>query len=151
MRKNSSIPKCAIPYFKLLQLWTTIKNTLHAFPKFLQLCATMEVRYTKYWTKCPLYAMSFVVDSKIKLAGVETIITAIGEYMKIDVSSYMTKIRNILYQVYAGYEQKFGNTTAPEMPKSTTPEGLSWKLFNNKKKSHQQLFKHRVVQPNILN
>ncbi|KAK3188899.1 hypothetical protein Dsin_028460 [Dipteronia sinensis] len=96
----------------------------------------METKFKKYWSEMPfLYALGVIVDSRIKLAGLEYLLEFIGNKLSVDYSDQITDIRNKLFEVFSIYERRFGGVdTEPSPEPDTQPLPTSWSILKYWKK-----------------
>ncbi|KAK0604709.1 hypothetical protein LWI29_018579 [Acer saccharum] len=96
----------------------------------------MEAKLKKYWSTIPLlYALSIVIDPRIKLSGLELFLEVIGTNLEIDYSDQVTDIRNKLFEVFRIYERRFGGIeTQPSTELETQSEQTSWAILKRRKK-----------------
>ena len=77
---------------------------------FKLIVEVMEKKFKKYWSEIPLlYSFTFVLDPRVKLLGLHKCFAHNGTCMNLDLSIQYSNINNKLFEVYAIYENKFGN------------------------------------------
>ncbi|KAK2655312.1 hypothetical protein Ddye_008364 [Dipteronia dyeriana] len=91
----------------------------------------METKLKKYWANILLlYALSAIIDPRVKLSGLEVLLEFIDINLSIDYSEQITDIRTKLFEIFRIYETRFGNI---DIPQSTRPEiepkQTSWSLL----------------------
>ncbi|KAK2645718.1 hypothetical protein Ddye_020913 [Dipteronia dyeriana] len=80
----------------------------------------IETKLKKYWANIPLlYALSLIVDLRVKVSGLEVLLEFISTNLSIDYSEQITGIRTKLFEIFRIYDSTFGNI---DTPKSTQPE-----------------------------
>ncbi|KAK2662885.1 hypothetical protein Ddye_001459 [Dipteronia dyeriana] len=91
----------------------------------------METKLKKYWANIPLlYALSAIIDSRVKLSGLEVLLEFIGINLSIDYSDQITDIRTKLFEIFHIYETRFGNIDIPQSTRpETEPKQTSWSLL----------------------
>ncbi|KAK2659974.1 hypothetical protein Ddye_006507 [Dipteronia dyeriana] len=96
----------------------------------------METKLKKYWANIPLfYALSAIIDPRVKLSGLEVLLEFIGINLSIDYSEQITDIRTKLFEIFRIYETKFGNIYIPQSTRpETEPKQTSWSLLKRRKK-----------------
>ncbi|KAK2659604.1 hypothetical protein Ddye_006137 [Dipteronia dyeriana] len=68
----------------------------------------METKLKKYWANIPLlYALSVIVDPKVKLSSLEVLLEFIGTNLSIDYSEQITDIRTKLFEIFRIYESRY--------------------------------------------
>ncbi|KAK2659633.1 hypothetical protein Ddye_006166 [Dipteronia dyeriana] len=101
----------------------------------------METKLKKYWANIPLlYALSAIVDPRVKLSGLEVLLEFIGINLSIDYSEQITDIRTKLFEIFRIYESRFGNIDIPQSTRpETEPKQTSWSLLKRRKKDSKYL------------
>ncbi|KAK2649139.1 hypothetical protein Ddye_016628 [Dipteronia dyeriana] len=96
----------------------------------------METKLKKYWANIPLlYALSAIIDPRVKLSGLEVLLEFIGINLSIDYSEQITDIRTKLFEIFHIYETRFGNIDIPQSTRpETEPKQTSWSLLKRRKK-----------------
>ncbi|KAK2648774.1 hypothetical protein Ddye_016263 [Dipteronia dyeriana] len=96
----------------------------------------METKLKKYWANVPLlYALSAIIDPRVKLSGLEVLLEFIGINLSIDYSEKITDIRTKLFEIFHIYETRFGNIDIPQSTRpETEPKQTSWSLLKRRKK-----------------
>ncbi|KAK2639473.1 hypothetical protein Ddye_027268 [Dipteronia dyeriana] len=96
----------------------------------------METKLKKYWANIPLlYALSAIIDPRVKLSGLEVLLEFIGINLSIDYSEQITDIRTKLFEIFHIYETRFGNIDIPQSTRpKTEPKQTSWSLLKRRKK-----------------
>ncbi|KAK2655800.1 hypothetical protein Ddye_008852 [Dipteronia dyeriana] len=97
----------------------------------------METNLKKYWANIPLlYALSAIIDPRVKLSGLEVLLEFIGINLSIDYSEQITDIRTKLFEIFHIYETRFGNIDIPQSTRpETEPKQTSWSLLKRRKKN----------------
>ncbi|KAK2662122.1 hypothetical protein Ddye_000696 [Dipteronia dyeriana] len=68
----------------------------------------METKLKKYWANIPLlYALSAIIDPRVKLSGLEVLLEFIGINLSIDYSEQITDIRTKLFEIFHIYETRY--------------------------------------------
>ena len=96
----------------------------------------MEKKFTKYWSTIPLlYALGVIIDPRVKLSGLETLLEYLGNILSIDYSTQITDIRTKLFEVFSSYEHRYGDVAQQplEVP-DTRLNQTSWNLLKRRKK-----------------
>ncbi|KAK2648818.1 hypothetical protein Ddye_016307 [Dipteronia dyeriana] len=96
----------------------------------------METKFKKYWANIPLlYALSAIIDPRVKLSGLEVLLEFIGINLSIDYSEQITDIRTKLFEIFRIYETRFDNIDIPQSTRpETEPKQTSWSLLKRRKK-----------------
>ncbi|KAK0571949.1 hypothetical protein LWI29_038573 [Acer saccharum] len=69
----------------------------------------METKFEKYWYEIPfLYALGVIIDPRVKLSGLETLLDYLRENLSVDYSAQVTDIRTKLFDVFSTYERRYG-------------------------------------------
>ncbi|KAK2662521.1 hypothetical protein Ddye_001095 [Dipteronia dyeriana] len=97
---------------------------------------SMETKLKKYWANIPLlYALSAIVDPRVKLSGLEVLLEFIGINLSIDYSKQITDIGTKLFKIFRIYESRFDNIDTPQSTQpETEPKQTSWSLLKRQKK-----------------
>ena len=84
----------------------------------------METKFKKYWSTIPfLYALGVIVDPRIKLSGLETLLEYLDNNLNIDYFAQVTDIRTKLFEVFSIYECRYGGVNMqPSAKPRHTPE-----------------------------
>ena len=70
----------------------------------------MKNKYLTYWSDIPLlYAFAFILDPRAKIRGFTNVLQLLSQLNGCDYSSYLTKVRADLSDIYSKYETKFGD------------------------------------------
>jgi hypothetical protein len=101
----------------------------------------METKFKKYWSKIPfLYALGVIVDPRVKLSGLETLVDYLGEMLNVDYSAQVTNIRTKLFEVFSTYERRYGGVEEqPSIEPDTLPNQTSWNILKRRKKKALQV------------
>ncbi|KAK2641931.1 hypothetical protein Ddye_023694 [Dipteronia dyeriana] len=68
----------------------------------------METKLKKYWANISLlYALSVIVDPRVKLSGLEVLLEFIGINLSIDYSEQITDIRTKLFKIFHIYKSRY--------------------------------------------
>ncbi|KAI9170059.1 hypothetical protein LWI28_021974 [Acer negundo] len=104
-----------------------MSEALNAYRKDVHLGTTviaMEAKLKKYWATIPLlYALSVIVDPRVKLFSLEVFLEVIGTNLEIDYSEQVINIRNKLFEV-----------SQPSAEPETHPKTSSWSILKRRKK-----------------
>ncbi|KAK0602942.1 hypothetical protein LWI29_038425 [Acer saccharum] len=69
----------------------------------------MEAKFKKYWSEIPfLYALGAIIDPRVKLSSLETLLEYLGDILSVDYSAQVTDIRTKLFEVFSTYEHRYG-------------------------------------------
>ena len=101
----------------------------------------METKFKKYWSTIPfLYALGVIVDPRVKLSGLETLVDYLGEMLNVDYSAQVTNIRTKLFEVFSTYERRYGGVEEqPSIEPDTLPNQTSWNILKRRKKKALQV------------
>ena len=93
-------------------------------------------KFTKYWSTVPLlYALGVIIDPRVKLSGLETLLEYLGNILSIDYSTQITDIRTKLFEVFSIYECRYGGVDSqPSAEPNTLPNQTSWNILKRQKK-----------------
>ena len=89
-----------------------IANQFHIhrnIPMFAKAVASMETKFKKYWEKVPaLYCLAAVLDPRMKLTGVESLIRGIAEKLCFQLTYSIQDIRTRMVRMFNSYNEKYG-------------------------------------------
>ncbi|KAK0573548.1 hypothetical protein LWI29_009730 [Acer saccharum] len=96
----------------------------------------MEAKFKKYWYEIPfLYALGAIIDPRVKLSGLETLLEYLGDILSVDYSAQVTDIRTKLFKVFSTYERRYGGVDVqPTIEPDTLPNQTSWNILKRRKK-----------------
>ena len=92
----------------------------------------MESKWNEYWDKiCPMHNLAAVFDPRVKLNGVLILLDAYAENMNQDAESAKDEVRQLLYDIYAIYDEKIrGSRTQIQTSISSSSSSRSSSIFS---------------------
>ncbi|KAK0582662.1 hypothetical protein LWI29_028277 [Acer saccharum] len=94
----------------------------------------METKFKKYWSEIPfLYALGVIIDPRVKLSGLETLLDYLRENLSVDYSAQVTDIQTKLFEVFSTYERSAELTSYLEAQFDSREKGFEllvwWKTY----------------------
>jgi hypothetical protein len=69
----------------------------------------MQLKFLKYWADIPLlYSFAFILDPRVKLRGMQSVLHLLNETIGTDCTSYYAIVKTELSKLFEKYERKFG-------------------------------------------
>ena len=115
---------------EITDLFETYRNDM----LFKPIVEKMEAKFRKCWSEIPLlYCLAIVLDPRVKLSGLGNVLSHIGAHLDIDYTPQVVNTREKLFEIYAVYENKFGNLTTQQtqQDQSTRPKKKFWNFISS--------------------
>jgi len=109
------------------------------FQIFQHMCLQMEEKFSQYWMVAPLtFCIAAVLDPRLKLQGVETLLNEINSNMNTTNINDITKIKADLEVLVVEYATRLGRSIAPIVPTGPPQvhKGKKKVIWSIMKKSH---------------
>ena len=75
---------------------------------------SMEIKFKKYWKPLPfLYCLATILDPRLKIGGLEKILSGLTDLLGEDYMSQIVDIQNSLVQIFFQYQDRYGVQVRP--------------------------------------